>query len=48
MAITLAIGFVVDDAVVVIENITRHLDMGKTRMQAALDGAQEIASPCCR
>ena len=42
MAITLAIGFVVDDAVVVIENITRHLDMGKSRMQAALDGAQEI------
>ncbi len=42
MAITLAIGFVVDDAVVVIENITRHLDMGKTRIQAALDGAQEI------
>jgi len=42
MAITLAIGFVVDDAVVVIENISRHLEMGKSRMQAALDGAQEI------
>lgn len=42
MAITLAIGFVVDDAVVVIENIARHLDMGKPRVQAALDGAQEI------
>ena len=42
MAITLAIGFVVDDAVVVIENIARHLDMGKSRLQAALDGAQEI------
>lgn len=42
MAITLAIGFVVDDAVVVIENIARHLEMGKPRMQAALDGAQEI------
>ncbi|HMA12659.1 MAG TPA: efflux RND transporter permease subunit, partial [Steroidobacteraceae bacterium] len=42
MAITLAIGFVVDDAVVVIENIARHLEMGKGRMQAALDGAQEI------
>ena len=42
MAITLAIGFVVDDAVVVIENIARHLEMGKSRMQAALDGAQEI------
>ena len=42
MAITLAIGFVVDDAVVVIENIARHLEMGKPRMQAALDGAGEI------
>ena len=42
MAITLAIGFVVDDAVVVIENIARHLEMGKTRLQAAYDGAQEI------
>jgi HAE1 family hydrophobic/amphiphilic exporter-1 len=42
MAITLAIGFVVDDAVVVIENITRHLEMGKDRMRAALDGAAEI------
>lgn len=42
MAITLAIGFVIDDAVVVIENIARHLDMGKPRLQAALDGAQEI------
>lgn len=42
MAITLAIGFVVDDAVVVIENIARHLDMGKSRVQAAFDGAQEI------
>ena len=42
MAITLAIGFVVDDAVVVIENIARHMEMGKTRIQAALDGAAEI------
>jgi HAE1 family hydrophobic/amphiphilic exporter-1 len=42
MAITLAIGFVVDDAVVVIENIARHLEMGKNRVQAALDGAAEI------
>src|SRR5574340_1126334 len=41
MAITLAIGFVVDDAVVVIENISRHLEMGKSRIQAALDGARE-------
>src|SRR5215510_1546449 len=42
MAITLAVGFVVDDAIVVLENITRHMEMGKTRMVAALDGAQEI------
>jgi len=42
MALTLAVGFVVDDAIVVLENITRHLEMGKTRMQAALEGAQEI------
>ncbi|HEX2830167.1 MAG TPA: efflux RND transporter permease subunit [Burkholderiales bacterium] len=43
MAIILAVGFVVDDAIVVLENITRHMEMGKDRMQAALDGSQEIA-----
>ncbi|MFP5407942.1 MAG: efflux RND transporter permease subunit [Gammaproteobacteria bacterium] len=42
MAIILAIGFVVDDAVVVIENIARHMEMGKSRYQAAVDGVQEI------
>lgn len=42
MAITLAVGFVVDDAIVVLENITRHLEMGKDRKTAALDGAKEI------
>ncbi|MGB0134504.1 efflux RND transporter permease subunit [Dokdonella sp.] len=42
MALVISIGFVVDDAIVVIENVVRHLDMGKTRMQAALDGAREI------
>ncbi len=42
MALTLSVGFVVDDAVVVLENIVRHLDMGKSRYQAAIDGAQEI------
>jgi HAE1 family hydrophobic/amphiphilic exporter-1 len=42
MAIILSVGFVVDDAIVVLENITRHMEMGKTRMQAALEGAQEI------
>ena len=38
----IAIGFVVDDAIVVIENIIRHIDEGQTRMQAALAGAREI------
>jgi HAE1 family hydrophobic/amphiphilic exporter-1 len=42
MAITLAVGFVVDDAIVVLENITRHMEMGKDRLVAALDGAKEI------
>ncbi|MEO7726044.1 MAG: efflux RND transporter permease subunit [Burkholderiales bacterium] len=44
MAITLAVGFVVDDAIVVLENITRHMEMGKSRMEAALEGAAEISS----
>ena len=42
MALTLAVGFVVDDAIVMLENIVRHLEMGKSRMQAALDGAAEV------
>jgi multidrug efflux pump subunit AcrB len=42
MAITLSVGFIVDDAIVMIENIVRHREMGKTRMQAALDGANEV------
>ncbi len=42
MALVISIGFVVDDAIVVIENIVRHMDMGKPRLQAALDGAKEI------
>ncbi len=43
MAIILAVGFVVDDAIVVLENITRHMEMGKDRMRAAFDGSKEIA-----
>jgi HAE1 family hydrophobic/amphiphilic exporter-1 len=43
MALTLSVGFVIDDAIVVLENITRHLEMGKNSFQAALDGAREIA-----
>jgi HAE1 family hydrophobic/amphiphilic exporter-1 len=42
MALTLSVGFVVDDAIVMLENIVRHMEMGKSRMQAALDGAKEI------
>ncbi len=42
MALTISTGFVVDDAIVVIENITRYLEQGMTAMQAALRGAQEI------
>ncbi len=42
MALTIATGFVVDDAIVVIENITRYLEQGMTAMQAALRGAKEI------
>ncbi|MHC1788793.1 efflux RND transporter permease subunit [Solidesulfovibrio sp.] len=42
MAIILAVGFVVDDAIVMIENIVRHTEMGKKMMQASLDGARQI------
>src|SRR5207244_4960436 len=42
MALTLAVGFVVDDAIVVLENIVRHLEMGKPPMRAAFEGSREI------
>ncbi|MEO8747330.1 MAG: efflux RND transporter permease subunit [Rhodanobacter sp.] len=42
LALVIAIGFVVDDAIVVIENIIRHIDAGMPRMQATLTGAREI------
>ncbi len=42
MALTLSVGFVVDDAIVVLENIVRHMEMGKDRMTAAFEGAREI------
>ena len=42
MALTLSVGFVVDDAIVMLENIFRHMEMGKKPLQAALDGSREI------
>ena len=43
LALVLCVGFVVDDAIVMLENISRHLEMGKTPMQATLDGSREIS-----
>ena len=43
MALTLSVGFVVDDAIVMLENIFRHMEMGKSAIKAAVDGAKEIA-----
>jgi multidrug efflux pump subunit AcrB len=43
MGLTIAIGFVVDDAIVVIENVFRHIENGASPMQAALNGSSEIA-----
>ncbi|WP_419786178.1 efflux RND transporter permease subunit [Pseudodesulfovibrio sp.] len=43
MALTLSVGFVVDDAIVMLENIVRHAEMGKTVLEAVLDGSREIA-----
>lgn len=42
MALTLSLGFVVDDAIVMLENIVRHMEMGKRPVEAALDGSREI------
>jgi multidrug efflux pump len=42
LALVLAIGLVVDDAIVVLENIVRHVEMGKSRRRAAFDGVREI------
>ena len=42
MGLSIAVGFVVDDAIVMVENIARHIEMGKKPLQAALDGAGEI------
>ena len=45
LALVLAIGLVVDDAIIVVENVHRHVEMGKSRFQAAIDGAREIGMP---
>ncbi|MFD2112867.1 efflux RND transporter permease subunit [Thiorhodococcus fuscus] len=45
LAMVLAIGLVVDDAIVVVENVHRHLEMGKSKHQAAIDAARELALP---
>ena len=42
MALTLSVGFVVDDAIVMLENIVRHMEMGKSRMEAAMAASREI------
>jgi hydrophobe/amphiphile efflux-1 (HAE1) family protein len=42
MAVTISVGFVVDDAIVMIENITRHMEKGETAREAAIKGAREI------
>jgi hydrophobic/amphiphilic exporter-1 (mainly G- bacteria), HAE1 family len=42
MALTLSVGFVVDDAIVMLENIVRHMEMGKSAMRAAYDASKEI------
>jgi multidrug efflux pump len=45
LAIVLSVGLVVDDAIVVVENVERHVREGKTRMQAAIVGARELVGP---
>ena len=45
LAIVLSVGLVVDDAIVVVENVERHISEGKSRMQAALLGARELVGP---
>jgi multidrug efflux pump len=42
LALVLAIGLVVDDAIIMLENVYRHLEMGKSRLRAAIDGSKEI------
>ena len=48
MAMTLSVGFVVDDAIVMLENIVRHMEMGKPRRKAAMRARAKSASPSSR
>jgi multidrug efflux pump len=48
MALTVATGFVVDDAIVVLENITRHIEDGMPRWRRRCSAPRRSASPCCR
>jgi multidrug efflux pump len=48
MALTVATGFVVDDAIVVLENVSRYVEQGMPAREAALRGARRSASPSCR
>ena len=45
LALVLAIGLVVDDAIIIVENVNRHLDNGEPRIQAAINAAGELANP---
>jgi len=45
LAVVLAIGLVVDDAIIVVENIHRHIELGESRFDAAVNGARELAAP---
>ncbi len=44
LALTLSIGFIIDDAIVVLENIVRHMEMGKPPLQAAMEGSKQIST----
>lgn len=48
MALTISVGFVVDDAIVMLENITRYIEQGEKPVAAAIRGAQKVASRSCR
>ena len=47
MALTLSVGFVVDDAIVMLENIVRHVEEGEKPYEAAMKGSARSASPSC-